>query len=106
MGETIHTENDTDISVAVGQTKTQQPPRYKVLLMNDDYTPMDFVVHILKIFFSMNEQEAERIMWLIHTKGKAVCGVYPFDIAETKRTQVNNFAQQHENPLMCTMEPE
>jgi ATP-dependent Clp protease adaptor protein ClpS len=77
---------------------------YKVVLINDDYTPMEFVVHILEAFFGMNREQATHIMLNVHTKGKGVCGVYPRDIAETKVTQVNEYSRQNEHPLLCTME--
>ncbi|MCH1918913.1 ATP-dependent Clp protease adapter ClpS [Shewanella sp. A3A] len=82
----------------------QPPPMYKVMLFNDDYTPMDFVVEILQLFFNKNHQEATDIMLLVHHQGKAVCGLYPFGIAETKVAQVNQFARQHQHPLLCSLE--
>ncbi|MEI6860018.1 MAG: ATP-dependent Clp protease adapter ClpS [Shewanella sp.] len=80
------------------------PAMYKVLLNNDDYTPMDFVIEILQLFFKKNEQEATDIMSAIHRKGKGICGVFPFGIAETKVAQVNQFARQNQHPLLCSLE--
>ncbi len=85
--------------------KTQPPPMYKVMLNNDDYTPMDFVVEVLTKFFSMNADKANQIMLTVHYHGKAVCGIYTAEIAETKVMQVNQYARKHQHPLMCTMEP-
>src|SRR6204780_3385650 len=84
--------------------KTKRPAMYKVLMLNDDYTPMEFVVHILERFFSKNRQEATRIMLHVHRRGVGVCGVYTYEVAETKVTQVMDFARQHQHPLQCTLE--
>jgi ATP-dependent Clp protease adaptor protein ClpS len=84
--------------------KTQKPSMYKVLLLNDDYTPMEFVVHVLERFFSKGEEDATRIMLHVHNHGVGICGVYTYEIAETKVTQVIDFARQHQHPLQCTME--
>lgn len=86
--------------------RTAQPPQYKVLLLNDDYTPMDFVVEVLMRFFRKSELEATRIMLAVHQAGVGVCGVYPFEIAETKVHQVMDAAAQEGHPLQCVMEPE
>jgi ATP-dependent Clp protease adaptor protein ClpS len=86
--------------------KTKKPSLYKVLLLNDDYTPMEFVVHVLERFFNKNREEATHIMLMVHQKGVGVCGVYPFEVAETKVTQVIDFARKHEHPLQCTLEKE
>jgi len=86
--------------------KTQKPPLYKVLLLNDDYTPMEFVVHILERFFGLNADAAQGIMLTVHMKGLAVVGVYSHEIAETKVTQVMDYAQRNQHPLQCTMEKE
>ena len=86
------------------RTKTQKPSMYKVLLLNDDYTPMEFVVHVLKRFFSKNREEATQIMLHVHRKGVGICGVYPYEIAETKVTQVIDLARKHQHPLQCTLE--
>ena len=84
--------------------KTQKPSMYKVLLLNDDYTPMEFVVHVLERFFSKGQEDATRIMLHVHQHGVGICGVYTYEIAETKVTQVIDFARQHQHPLQCTME--
>lgn len=84
--------------------KTDKPSLYKVLLLNDDYTPMEFVVHVLERFFSKNQEDATRIMLHVHNHGVGICGVYTYEIAETKVSQVMDFARQHQHPLQCTME--
>lgn len=88
------------------RAKTEKPPLYKVLLLNDDYTPMEFVVHVLERFFGINHQQAIELMLTVHKKGLAVVGVFSFEIAETKVTQVMDFARQNQHPLQCTMEKE
>lgn len=84
--------------------KLAKPPMYKVVIFNDDYTPMDFVVDVLCSFFSMNVEKATQIMLKVHTEGKAVCGVFSKDIAETKAEQVNDFSRECEQPLLCHVE--
>lgn len=86
------------------RAKTQKPSMYKVLLLNDDYTPMEFVVHVLERFFAKNHEEATQIMLHVHRKGVGICGVYPYEIAETKVTQVIDLARKHQHPLQCTLE--
>lgn len=86
--------------------KTKKPSLYKVLLMNDDYTPMEFVVHVLERFFSKSREEATRIMLHVHQKGVGVCGVFTYEVAETKVAQVMDFSRQHQHPLQCRMEKE
>lgn len=86
--------------------KTKRPPLYKVMLLNDDYTPMEFVVHVLERFFGLNHAQAFEIMLTVHKKGLAVVGVFSFEVAETKVTQVMDFARRHQHPLQCTMEKE
>lgn len=86
--------------------KTKKPSMYKVLLLNDDFTPMDFVVHILERFFGKNRQEATEIMLHVHRRGVGICGVYTYEVAETKVNQVMDYARKHEHPLQCTMEKE
>ncbi|WP_144293055.1 ATP-dependent Clp protease adapter ClpS [Rhodoligotrophos appendicifer] len=88
------------------RTRTKKPSMYKVLLLNDDYTPMEFVVHVLERFFSKGREDATRIMLHVHQKGVGICGVYTYEVAETKVTQVMEFARQHQHPLQCTMEKE
>ncbi|MEP2828297.1 ATP-dependent Clp protease adapter ClpS [Parvibaculum sp.] len=86
--------------------KTKKPSLYKVLLLNDDYTPMEFVVHVLEHFFNKGREEATVIMLHVHQNGVGVCGLYTYEVAETKVTQVMDFARQHQHPLQCTMERE
>ncbi len=88
------------------RTKTKKPSLYKVLLLNDDYTPMEFVVLVLQRFFSKGQEDATRIMLHVHHKGVGICGVYTYEVAETKVTQVMDFSRQHGHPLQCTMEKE
>lgn len=84
--------------------QTKKPSLYKVLMLNDDYTPMEFVVHVLQRFFRMNLEEATRVMLHVHQKGVGVCGIFTYEVAETKVTQVMDFAKQHQHPLQCTLE--
>ena len=86
--------------------KTKKPSLYKVLLLNDDYTPMEFVVHVLERFFQKNREEATRIMLHVHRRGVGVCGVFTYEVAETKVTQVMDLARQNQHPLQCTIEKE
>lgn len=88
------------------EPKTKRPSLYKVLLLNDDYTPMDFVVYVLERFFNKQNEEANRIMMHVHQKGVGICGVFTYEVAETKVAQVTNFSRQHQHPLQCTMEKE
>ena len=88
------------------RSKSKRPPLYKVMILNDDYTPMEFVVHVLERFFGMSSAQAFEIMLAVHKKGLAVVGVFSHEIAETKVTQVMDFARRHEHPLQCTMEKE
>lgn len=100
--------NDSGVGVLAElvKPKLKKPPLYKVLLLNDDYTPMEFVVLLLMRFFNMPEEQAEQIMIHIHTRGLGVCGVFPREIAETKVRLTMDFAQQNQHPLQCTMERE
>jgi ATP-dependent Clp protease adaptor protein ClpS len=90
--------------IVKAKPKTKKPSMYKVLMLNDDYTPMEFVVHILERFFAKSRQEAYRIMMHVHRRGVGICGVYTYEVAETKVTQVMDFARQHQHPLQCTLE--
>ena len=98
-------EDDQDVLVDT-RAKTERPPLYKVMLLNDDYTPMEFVVIVLERFFGMNQAQAFDIMLTVHKKGLAVVGVFSHEVAETKVAQVMDFARQHQHPLQCTMEKE
>jgi ATP-dependent Clp protease adaptor protein ClpS len=101
------TGNDTDTGVLTRtRPKTKKPSLYKVLLLNDDYTPMEFVVFVLEQFFGKSRDDAYTIMLHVHQKGVGVCGVYTFEVAETKVTQVMDAAQQAGHPLQCTLEKE
>ena len=91
-------------TVTLTRTKTQKPAMYKVLLLNDDYTPMEFVIYVLQRFFSKSAQDATKIMLHVHQNGVGVCGVFTYEVAETKVTQVMDMARQHDHPLQCTME--
>jgi ATP-dependent Clp protease adaptor protein ClpS len=93
-------------TVTKTRPKTKKPSLYKVLLLNDDYTPMEFVVHVLQKYFHKNQDEATRIMLHVHRRGVGVCGVFTYEVAETKVTQVMDFSRQHGHPLQCTMEKE
>ena len=101
-------ESDWDLNdglaVEEAKPKLKPPKKYKVVLLNDDYTPMEFVVQILSKFFKMNQEQATQIMLQVHTKGEAICGEFSYQIAETKVEQVNDYSRQHQHPLMCTME--
>ncbi len=100
-------EDLTETSViAKSRPKLKRPPLYKVLLLNDDFTPMEFVVHVLEKFFSINHEKAVQIMLAVHKKGIAVVGVYSHEIAETKVTQVMDYSRKNQHPLQCTMEKE
>ena len=84
--------------------QVKKPPLFQVVLLNDDYTPMEFVVDVLERIFALDRMRATRIMLEVHTKGKGVCGVFTFEIAETKVAQVMTYSRQHQHPLLCTME--
>jgi ATP-dependent Clp protease adaptor protein ClpS len=117
LRQPICSQNDDDGDDAIGgggvgqtgivtktRSKTQKPAMYKVLLLNDDYTPMEFVVDVLERFFSKQNEEAVRIMLHVHQKGVGVCGIYTYEIAETKVTQVVDYARKNQHPLQCTLE--
>ncbi len=90
--------------VEEARPEVKKPPMYQVVLLNDDYTPMDFVVAVLEMFFGMTRQKATQVMLHVHTRGKGICGVFTREVAETKVTQVNEFSRTHQHPLLCTME--
>ena len=107
--------NDDDVTGGTGtgtgtvvkaRPKTKKPSMYRVLLLNDDYTPMEFVVHVLERFFNKSREAATEIMLHVHHRGVGVCGVYTYEVAETKVTQTIDFARRHQHPLQCTMEKE
>lgn len=97
-------DEDGGVAVAPAKPELKQPPMYKVVLLNDDYTPMEFVVEILTTFFSMGEEKATQVMLAVHTQGKGVCGVYTRDIAETKCVQVNQYSRECQHPLLCEID--
>lgn len=100
-------DDDNDVGVALEtKPKTKRPPLYKVMILNDDFTPMEFVVMVLERFFGMNHAQSFDLMLTVHKKGLAVVGVYSHEIAETKVAQVMDYAQRHQHPLQCTMEKE
>ena len=95
---------DDGLAVEEARPKLKRPPMYNVVILNDDYTPMEFVVHVLESFFSMDRETAVRVMLTVHTQGKGVCGCYSREIAETKVSQVNDYSRHNSHPLLCTME--
>ena len=97
-------EHDNELVVAPAKPDLRPPPMYKVVLMNDDFTPMEFVVEVLLGFFALMQEQAVQVMLEVHNKGKAVAGIYTAEIAETKAAQVNDYARQHQHPLLCTLE--
>lgn len=98
--------DQSGLATAKARPRLTRPPLYKVVLLNDDYTPMDFVVDVLCTFFNMNVEKATQVMLKVHTEGKAVCGVFTRDVAETKAEQVNVFSRKHQQPLLCNVEVE
>jgi ATP-dependent Clp protease adaptor protein ClpS len=100
----LERHNSNGLAVEAEKPKLKRPPLYKVVLLNDDYTPMEFVVEILQVFFGMDRHKATQIMLSVHTSGKGVCGIYTHDIAETKVSQVNHYSREHQHPLLCVME--
>jgi len=99
-----NTKNSETIATKPEVARPKLPAMYKVILLNDDYTPMEFVVEVIQRFFSKTREQATRIMLKVHTEGSGVCGVYPYEIAETKVNQVLGYAREHQHPLQCTME--
>jgi ATP-dependent Clp protease adaptor protein ClpS len=97
--------SDEEVGIATKtRAKPKKPSQYKVLMLNDDYTPMEFVVMVLKRFFGMDLEQATRVMLHVHQKGVGVCGIFPYEVAETKVNQVMDFARQNQHPLQCTLE--
>jgi ATP-dependent Clp protease adaptor protein ClpS len=97
-------QSEFGLAVEESRPELKPPPLYKVFILNDDYTPMEFVTSVLQHFFAMSRELATRVMLNVHTQGKGVCGVFSHDIAETKVVQVNEFARSHQHPLQCAME--
>lgn len=104
MSDADKLDKDQGLAVQQAKPKLKKPPMYKVMLINDDYTPMDFVVQVLETFFHMNREKATQVMLHVHTRGMGVCGVFTRDVAETKVAQVNDYSRSHQHPLLCTME--
>jgi ATP-dependent Clp protease adaptor protein ClpS len=104
MSDADKLDKDQGLAVQQAKPKLKKPPMYKVILINDDYTPMDFVVQVLETFFHMNREKATQVMLHVHTRGMGVCGVFTRDVAETKVAQVNEYSRSHQHPLLCTME--
>ncbi|MDK1683163.1 ATP-dependent Clp protease adapter ClpS [Acinetobacter terrestris] len=98
-------ESEGEVAIQTAPPELKRPPMYAVVLMNDDYTPMDFVIEILQQYFALNLDQATQVMLTVHYEGKGVAGVYPRDIAETKANQVNNYARSQGHPLLCQIEP-
>ena len=98
-------DQGTSVAVATLEPKLKKPPLYRVIIFNDDYTPMEFVVYVLQTFFGIDRDKATQIMLAIHTHGKGVCGIFTKEVAETKSAQVNNFARENEHPLISEIEP-
>lgn len=96
--------HDHDLVVQEMKPELKQPSLYRVILLNDDYTPMEFVIEVLMMFFSMNQEKSTQVMLAVHTEGKGVCGVFTKDVAETKAAQVNQFARDNKHPLLCEVE--
>jgi ATP-dependent Clp protease adaptor protein ClpS len=97
-------DDDRGLVVEEARPKVKKPPLFRVVLLNDDYTPMEFVVEVLQLIFGMDRPQATRVMLEVHTQGKGICGVFTYEIAETKVAQVCSFADQHQHPLLCTLE--
>ena len=95
---------DTGVLEAPAEPKIKKPPLYRVILLNDDYTPMEFVVEVLQTFFGLDRERSTQVMLAVHTQGKATCGIFPRDIAETKSAQVNQYAQENQHPLISEIE--
>jgi len=99
-------DDDGSLAIETAKPKIKKPRMYRVIINNDDYTPMEFVVNVLEVFFSRDRARATKVMMDVHNSGKGSCGVFPRDIAETKTMQVNNYSNEHNHPLMCSMEVE
>jgi ATP-dependent Clp protease adaptor protein ClpS len=97
-------DDEGGLALQEAKPELKRPPLYKVILLNDDYTPMEFVVEVLESFFKMNREQATQVMLTVHTQGKGVCGIFTRDIAETKAAQVNQYARDHQHPLLCEVE--
>ena len=104
MSDEQEHRGDEGLALKEAKPELKEPSMYKVVLLNDDYTPMEFVVTLLEKLFRLDREKATRIMLMVHTHGKGVCGIYTYEIAETKVAQVNEYSQRHQHPLLCEME--
>jgi ATP-dependent Clp protease adaptor protein ClpS len=104
MSNREQTSHEDGLALKEAVPKLKKPPLFKVIILNDDYTPMEFVVLVLETFFNMDREKATRVMLHVHTRGVGVCGVFTKDVAETKVSQVNDYSRSNQHPLMCTME--
>jgi ATP-dependent Clp protease adaptor protein ClpS len=104
MSNELESQQNRGVVLEEAKPEVELPPMYRVVLLNDDFTPMEFVVEVLQLFFGMDHDRATQVMLHVHTRGKGVCGVFTFEIAETKVVQVNEYSRQSEHPLKCTLE--
>jgi ATP-dependent Clp protease adaptor protein ClpS len=104
MSKDLEHRGEDGLALQEAKPRLKEPAMYKVVLHNDDYTPMEFVVSLLEKLFGLDREKATRIMLLIHTHGKGVCGIFTYEIAETKVAQGNEYSQRHQHPLLCSME--
>jgi len=104
MSNEYEHQSDEGLALKEAKPETKEPALYKVVLLNDDYTPMEFVVTLLEKLFGMDREKATRVMLLVHTHGKGVCGIFTYEVAETKVAQVNEYSRRHQHPLMCSLE--
>jgi ATP-dependent Clp protease adaptor protein ClpS len=104
MSDDLSHHRDTGIALQEARPKLKKPPMYKVVMLNDDYTPMEFVVHVLQLYFRMSIEDATRVMLAVHQRGVGVCGIFSYEVAETKVAQVTDYARQNQHPLQCTLE--
>ena len=104
MGRDLESHKDHGLALEESRPDVELPPMYRVVLLNDDYTPMEFVVEVLEFFFQMDRSKATQVMLHVHTRGRGVCGVFTRDIAETKVAQVNDYSRSNQHPLLCTLE--
>ena len=104
MSSREQTSRDDGLALQEANPKLKRPPLYKVIILNDDYTPMEFVVQVLETFFDMDREKATRVMLHVHTRGMGVCGIFTKDVAETKVSVVNDYSRSNQHPLLCTME--
>ena len=104
MGRDLESHKDHGLALEESRPDVELPPMYRVVLLNDDYTPMEFVVHVLEHFFGMDREKATQVMLHVHTRGMGVCGVFSKDVAESKVAQVNDHSRANQHPLLCTLE--